>query len=243
MASTSSASAKHGERKRNMQRHMALASGVSSYNYKLHEDSAELAKRSQKLLCSPAVDLRHLYGAARSAARRAGGRIVPRMLNTARPAKPAPIDERASTRCSTPHRDVNAEDRAPLSGDGHIGGADPGLYMVGRLDQAVFFWETPTRPTLAGHHFSQVHLRDWSCSALRPARAVPAHRRTPGRWRRNRLAQSSMSNRRRPRSDAPSRRRKPTFAATLARAKRLDAQGHRAGCTRALAAAKRMYNL
>jgi len=28
----------------------------------------------------------------------------------------------------------------------------------------------------------------------------------------------------------------------LARAKRLDAQGNRAGCTRALAAAKRMYN-
>jgi hypothetical protein len=34
-----------------------------------------------------------------------------------------------------------------------------------------------------------------------------------------------------------------TFAATLARAKRLDAQGNRAGCSRALAAAKRMYNL
>jgi hypothetical protein len=34
-----------------------------------------------------------------------------------------------------------------------------------------------------------------------------------------------------------------TFTATLARAKRLDAQGNRAGCTRALAAAKRMYNL
>ena len=33
------------------------------------------------------------------------------------------------------------------------------------------------------------------------------------------------------------------FAATLARAKRLDKQGNRAGCTRALAAAKRMYNL
>jgi hypothetical protein len=33
------------------------------------------------------------------------------------------------------------------------------------------------------------------------------------------------------------------FAATLARAKRLDAQGNRTGCTRALAAAKRMYNL
>jgi hypothetical protein len=33
-----------------------------------------------------------------------------------------------------------------------------------------------------------------------------------------------------------------TFAATLARAKRLDAQGNRAGCTRALAAAKRMYH-
>jgi len=34
-----------------------------------------------------------------------------------------------------------------------------------------------------------------------------------------------------------------TFAAALARAKRLDAQGNRAGCMRALAAAKRMYNL
>jgi hypothetical protein len=33
-----------------------------------------------------------------------------------------------------------------------------------------------------------------------------------------------------------------TFAATLARAKRFDAQGNRAGCTRALTAAKRMYN-
>jgi hypothetical protein len=34
-----------------------------------------------------------------------------------------------------------------------------------------------------------------------------------------------------------------TFAATLARAKRLDAQGNHTGCTRALTAAKRMYNL
>ena len=33
------------------------------------------------------------------------------------------------------------------------------------------------------------------------------------------------------------------FAATLARAKRFDARGNRTGCTRALAAAKRMYNL
>ena len=33
------------------------------------------------------------------------------------------------------------------------------------------------------------------------------------------------------------------FAATLARAKRLDKQGNRVGCTRALAAAKRVYNL
>lgn len=37
-------------------------------------------------------------------------------------------------------------------------------------------------------------------------------------------------------------RAQATFAAALARAKRLDAQGNRAGCTRALAAAKRMYN-
>jgi hypothetical protein len=38
-------------------------------------------------------------------------------------------------------------------------------------------------------------------------------------------------------------RSQATFAATLARAKRLDAKGNRAGCMRALAAAKRMYNL
>jgi hypothetical protein len=37
-------------------------------------------------------------------------------------------------------------------------------------------------------------------------------------------------------------RAQATFAATLARAKRLDARGDRAGCTRALGAAKRMYN-
>jgi hypothetical protein len=36
---------------------------------------------------------------------------------------------------------------------------------------------------------------------------------------------------------------KAAFAATLARAKRLDKQGNRVGCTRALVAAKRMYNL
>jgi hypothetical protein len=38
-------------------------------------------------------------------------------------------------------------------------------------------------------------------------------------------------------------RAQATFKATLARAKRLDARGDRAGCTSALAAAKRMYNL
>jgi hypothetical protein len=38
-------------------------------------------------------------------------------------------------------------------------------------------------------------------------------------------------------------RAQATFDATLARAKRLDARGNRSGCTRALAAAKRMYNL
>ena len=38
-------------------------------------------------------------------------------------------------------------------------------------------------------------------------------------------------------------RAKATFAATLARAKRLDAKGDRTGCMQALAAAKRMYNL
>jgi len=38
-------------------------------------------------------------------------------------------------------------------------------------------------------------------------------------------------------------RAQATFAATLARAKRLDARRDRAGCTRALTAAKRMYNL
>src|SRR5262245_26156962 len=38
-------------------------------------------------------------------------------------------------------------------------------------------------------------------------------------------------------------RAQASFNATMARAKRLDAQGNRAGCTRALTAAKRMYNL
>ena len=41
----------------------------------------------------------------------------------------------------------------------------------------------------------------WRC-------ASPRETRTPGRWRRNRLVHSSMSNRRRPRSDAPRNRRK-----------------------------------
>ena len=39
------------------------------------------------------------------------------------------------------------------------------------------------------------------------------------------------------------RRARAAFQATLSRAKRLDARGNRAGCTRALADAKRMYNL
>jgi hypothetical protein len=38
-------------------------------------------------------------------------------------------------------------------------------------------------------------------------------------------------------------RAKAAFAATLARAKRLDARGNRAGCERALARAEGMYNL
>jgi hypothetical protein len=38
-------------------------------------------------------------------------------------------------------------------------------------------------------------------------------------------------------------RAQATFAATMARAKRLDARGDRTGCRRALAAVKRMYNL
>lgn len=39
------------------------------------------------------------------------------------------------------------------------------------------------------------------------------------------------------------KRAQAKFEATLARAKRLDAQGNRRGCTRALARAKDMYNL
>ena len=64
-----------------------------------------------------------------------------------------------------------------------------------------------------------------------------------GRSRRNRSAPNSIANRRPPRSNGPSARAQATFDAALARAKRLDARGNRAGCTRALAAAKRMYNL
>jgi hypothetical protein len=39
------------------------------------------------------------------------------------------------------------------------------------------------------------------------------------------------------------KRAQAIFAATLARAKRLDAGGNRAGCTQALSAARDMYNL
>jgi hypothetical protein len=39
------------------------------------------------------------------------------------------------------------------------------------------------------------------------------------------------------------KRAQAIFAVTLARAKRLDARGNRAGCSRALSAAKNMYNL
>ena len=42
---------------------------------------------------------------------------------------------------------------------------------------------------------------------------------------------------------SPKARLKKRFAATMARAKRYDAQGNRLGCTRALTAAKRMYVL
>ena len=38
-------------------------------------------------------------------------------------------------------------------------------------------------------------------------------------------------------------RAQATFEASLARARRLDERGNRAGCTRALAAARRMYDL
>jgi hypothetical protein len=39
------------------------------------------------------------------------------------------------------------------------------------------------------------------------------------------------------------KRARAIFAATLARAKRLDARGNRAGCTQALSTARDMYNL
>ena len=73
--------------------------------------------------------------------------------------------------------------------------------------------------------------------------ASPREIRTPGRWRRNRFGaqlhrQPTPASIKRAEEQA-----KATFAATLARAKRLDKQGNRVGCTRALAAAKRMYNL
>ena len=73
--------------------------------------------------------------------------------------------------------------------------------------------------------------------------ASPREIRTPGRWRRNRLAHSSIVQPTPASVRRAEQQAQATFAATLARAKRLDAQGNRAGCTRALAAARRMYNL
>ena len=228
----------------------ARGAGVSivsaHYNYKLYKDSVELAKRSQKLLCSPAVDLRHLCGAARSAARW-------RRLQISRACSTPPGQAKPLLSMSGQHR-RDAQRRTATSMPKtalppflvetvNIAGADPGLFHAfGRLDRGgVLLGDADaTNVQMAGHHFSQVHLRGF-LSALRPARAVPAHRRTPGRWRRNRLAHSSMSNRRRPRSDAPSRRRKrrsprPWHAPSGSMRKEIarDARGHSpppGGCT------------
>jgi hypothetical protein len=73
--------------------------------------------------------------------------------------------------------------------------------------------------------------------------ASPPTIRTPDRSRRNQSVPNSIANRRLLRSNGPSSGAQATFESTLARAKRLDARGNRSGCTRALAAAKRMYNL
>ena len=174
MASTSSASAKHGER--NAKHATAHGAGVrlSSYNYKLHKDSAELAKRSQKLLCSPAVDLRHDEGG--STKRRSMLRLqdLPRMLNAAiRTARSFTGQVRRNRLLSLSgwdrrHAQRRTATSMPKTALPHflvetvdIAAADPGLFHAfGRLDRGgVLLGDADaTNVQMAGHHFSQVHL-------------------------------------------------------------------------------------
>jgi hypothetical protein len=149
MASTSSASAKHGERTQNMQRHHGAGARLSNYNYKLHEDSAKLAKRSQKLLCSPAVELRHLLGQHKRRSD-APAADLPRMRNAAGLRQTGSVLERpASTPSSTPYRDVYAEHRAAAFPVETVGTLPIPVYFMRSVGStvAVFFWETRTRPT------------------------------------------------------------------------------------------------
>ena len=151
MGSTSSASAKDGERNRNMQRHVALASVCSaSYNYKLYEDSAELAKRSQKLLCSPAVDLRHLLGQHEAPLERRL-RISRACSTPPGHAKPAPSLS-GKHRRHAQRRTATSMPKTALPSFLWRRSASPlpiPVYFMRSVGStvAVFFWETPTRPT------------------------------------------------------------------------------------------------
>ena len=140
---------------------------LSSYNYKLHEDSAKLAKQAKNSCVLRQLNCVIYLGQhkRRSDAPASG---YPAHAQRPRLRQTGSVLERpASTPSSTPYRDVYAEDRA-----------------------AAFPVETAAR--CRSRSISCVRsARPWRCSfgrrgrdqprdflsALRPARAVPAHRR------------------------------------------------------------------
>ena len=115
------------------------------------------------------------------------------------------------------------------------------VYFMRSVDSSwrVFFWETPTRPTCKWLGKCTCVTSSRRCVQHAQCRHIAERRADGAALIGAQLdVQPTLASVRRAEQKAQA-----TFAATLARAKRLDAQGHRAGCTRALAAARRMYNL
>ena len=135
--------------------------------------SAKLAKRSQKLLCSPAVDLRHYVGqheapldapAAGSPAHAQRRHPDRALVHRAGQAKPAPVLERRHRRHAQRRTATSMPKTALppfLVETVGIAAADPGLFHAfGRLDRGgVLLGDADaTNVQMAGHHFSQVYL-------------------------------------------------------------------------------------
>ena len=147
----------------------------------MYKDSVELAKRSQKLLCSPVVDLRHLFGGSTKRRSMAPAAGLPRMLK---------------------RRQVRRNRLLSMSGQHRRDAQRRTATSMPKTALPPFLWRRSAR--CRSRSISCVRsARPWRCSfgrrgrdqrangwapfqssvpcdflsALRPARAVPAHRR------------------------------------------------------------------